>query len=200
MRYWLASLCLVGASLFVACYSPNLSSPGYYCDPANDPPCPDGQQCVNGRCMSKRKGNNNNNGDEDLAGQGPVDMKGTDIKKGDMAQQAGAGSCGVYVQCLMSCTSTACYDGCDAKIDSDGQTKFNAAAQCIYDYCVNFAADCEFDDFTQSYVDAFGKPTGSCDDCLYNAATGFTGNDCTDTTDCAPSVCKSSADACLNDT
>jgi hypothetical protein len=43
---------LIAASCAVACYSPVLQSPGYYCHPEDKPACPETQMCVNGRCVS----------------------------------------------------------------------------------------------------------------------------------------------------
>jgi hypothetical protein len=43
----------VVAFLFVAaCYSPHFGNPGFFCHPEDVPACPDGQQCVDGRCMA----------------------------------------------------------------------------------------------------------------------------------------------------
>jgi hypothetical protein len=42
----------VAAAWAVACYSPNLGSPGFYCHPQDVPACPDSQVCVNGRCVN----------------------------------------------------------------------------------------------------------------------------------------------------
>jgi hypothetical protein len=43
---------IVAAVWAVACYSPKLASPGFYCHPEDVPACPDSQVCVNGRCVN----------------------------------------------------------------------------------------------------------------------------------------------------
>jgi hypothetical protein len=41
----------VGAMLTVGCYSPNVPSGGFTCQPSDNPPCPTGFSCVNGLCV-----------------------------------------------------------------------------------------------------------------------------------------------------
>ena len=36
-----------------SCYSPQLSSPGFYCHPEDDPACPEGQVCIGNQCRDK---------------------------------------------------------------------------------------------------------------------------------------------------
>ncbi len=38
--------------VIASCYSPTLSSPGFYCHPNDVPACPDGQECVGERCVN----------------------------------------------------------------------------------------------------------------------------------------------------
>ncbi len=48
-------------ALFVhtqGCYNPEFGSPGFYCHVDDDPACPDGQSCINGRCIGGSGGNN----------------------------------------------------------------------------------------------------------------------------------------------
>jgi hypothetical protein len=45
-RYWLAILLLAG------CYDPKLGAPGFFCHATDNPACPDGQTCVEGRCIN----------------------------------------------------------------------------------------------------------------------------------------------------
>jgi hypothetical protein len=51
-RAGLAAIGIVAATWAVACYSPKLGSPGFYCHPEDVPACPGGQTCVNGRCVN----------------------------------------------------------------------------------------------------------------------------------------------------
>ena len=47
MRAWLIGLVALSAS----CYRPKLGNPGFYCVANANPACPDGQLCVDGRCV-----------------------------------------------------------------------------------------------------------------------------------------------------
>jgi hypothetical protein len=38
--------------LLTACYNPHFGSPSFYCHPGDVPACPDGQSCVDGRCVA----------------------------------------------------------------------------------------------------------------------------------------------------
>jgi hypothetical protein len=86
MRFVLPFLCLVAS-----CYSPKHGNPGFYCHPEDVPACPDGQQCVGGRCV-------NNDFDAGLAGRDlamPSDGGGMPP---DMT--TGGGSCMSAVMCM----------------------------------------------------------------------------------------------------
>ncbi len=61
---------LVLLSLFAGCYSPDLGNPGFYCHANDNPACPDGQDCVGGRCVN----HGTTPGGGDLAGGGSHDM------------------------------------------------------------------------------------------------------------------------------
>jgi hypothetical protein len=43
---------LFALALLAGCYSPKLGTPGFFCHPDDDPACPDGQECVDNRCVS----------------------------------------------------------------------------------------------------------------------------------------------------
>jgi len=43
---------LFALALLGGCYSPKLGTPGFFCHPDDDPACPDGQSCIDGRCIS----------------------------------------------------------------------------------------------------------------------------------------------------
>jgi hypothetical protein len=79
---------LIAVSLLASCYSPKLGSPGYYCHPNDDPACPEGQKCLNGRCVDK---------DSDM-GVALPDMSGprNDMSPGD----GGGGSCAATTMCM----------------------------------------------------------------------------------------------------
>ena len=50
-----ATVSIAGIGAFLAfapsCYDPSFGSPGFYCHTDDSPACPDGQSCVNGRCI-----------------------------------------------------------------------------------------------------------------------------------------------------
>jgi hypothetical protein len=60
------------------CYSPNLSDPGFFCHVEDNPACPDGQQCVDGRCVTEGVVVNHDSGgggdDMGGVGGGPTDL------------------------------------------------------------------------------------------------------------------------------
>ena len=78
---WLALLVCLGG-----CYKPHYGSPSFYCHPEDVPSCPDGQECVDGRCYAPNdvvltgadlsSGWNPDDGGSqaDLASQAPEDM------------------------------------------------------------------------------------------------------------------------------
>jgi hypothetical protein len=211
MRYlWAFLVVFVAGTLFVACYAPNFGSPGYYCDPDENPPCPEGQSCVNGRCVNDRGGNNNVDEDEDLKTPASTDLKGADLKSTDMKKPADlvepqsteGNTCGGYVSCVNACTTDTCVSACDAALDLDGQAKIQAAVQCLYDYCEFTAGDCEYDPVFGEYADSFSANPGDCQACVNNAATPLTMESCSPANDpdCAPSACNADNQACFNDT
>jgi hypothetical protein len=81
---------LVAAIWAVACYSPKLGSPGFYCHPEDVPACPDGQTCVGGRCVN---GSADGSVVMDLAGP-PHDFGGGGTDGG------GGGSCDGTTTCM----------------------------------------------------------------------------------------------------
>ncbi len=207
MRYLTPLLLVfVAGSLFVACYQPKFSSPGYYCDPdKNDPACPEGQSCVNGRCVTKGRGNNVDDDVDMKVSSGPTDLKGADLKKTTDLSKPGStdgNTCGGYVACVNACTTDTCVSNCQAALDLEGQDLIQTAVDCIYTYCEFTAGDCEYDPFSGGYIDAIGADFGACDACTGNAAADLTMQPCqpTNDPDCKPAVCKSDIQACFNDT
>src|SRR5262245_42845247 len=56
-RAWCLALAASGSALVLwSCYSPTLSSPGFYCHVNDSPQCPDGQKCMGGRCVDNKAG------------------------------------------------------------------------------------------------------------------------------------------------
>src|SRR5689334_7374278 len=43
---------LLFALAVTGCYNPSLSNPGFYCHADDNPACPDGQKCQDGRCVA----------------------------------------------------------------------------------------------------------------------------------------------------
>jgi hypothetical protein len=39
------------SALAAGCFNPEYGTPGFYCHPEDSPACPDGQECINGRCI-----------------------------------------------------------------------------------------------------------------------------------------------------
>jgi hypothetical protein len=42
---------LLGLVLAASCYRPKLANPSFFCRATDNPACPDGQLCVDGRCI-----------------------------------------------------------------------------------------------------------------------------------------------------
>lgn len=118
--FFAKSALVISALAFVGCYSPQLSSPGYYCHAQDNPACPDGQKCVNGRCTSGPGGGGNDfavpldgggggndfaTGSHDLASGGPHDFAmqpQPDFSMGGMLCQCPT------VQCSLGCVGQDC--------------------------------------------------------------------------------------------
>lgn len=191
MRYWLAIFAFCAVAGAVACFSPHYSNPGYYCFEDSNPACPDGQECVNGRCV--RPGSNNTPEDMKASAQ---DLKGADMKgaKPDMTQQSNTGGCNELVQCLLLCSDQTCATDCYANADSAATSRMAAVQQCEDDYCVNVTGDCfdtQLDTSTQ------------CQTCVNNSYAGLIGDtsicDPSPTTpSCNPKVCQSAVNDCLS--
>jgi len=81
MRAALFSLLLAG------CYSPSLSNPGFYCHAEDNPACPDGQSCINGRCVGEGVTVPTSDGGGDVGvGGGPTGPDLSTGGPGDMAK------------------------------------------------------------------------------------------------------------------
>jgi hypothetical protein len=77
MSRWMKSA-LFAVVLAAGCYSPQLGTPGFYCHPEDEPACPDGQECVDGRCVSPDM--KTNRGDGGVLQNGSCGMTGNDCQ------------------------------------------------------------------------------------------------------------------------
>ncbi len=166
-----------GSLLINGCYSPKLGTPGFYCHEGDNPACPDGQMCLQGRCVapgthvvpSSDLGMNNNGGD-DLAGNNnnPVDMAHSSGNKDfstnhppDLSQpNTGMTGCNGLLNCLNACAANdqTCANNCFSNTTSQGQSLFMTAQQCALSNCPNMSpGDPCYDP---------SDPTGSCSQCI----------------------------------
>jgi hypothetical protein len=182
---------MVGLAVLLlgACYSPKLGSPGYYCHENDNPACPDGQQCVSGRCVIKG---------------GTVRMDGgmSDMRPGDMSMRppdmvAVKTGCFGYVECLKACPDQACFAVCETNATTAAFDKYQMALSCGQQHCLD-VLKCRIDTVAMRLVDATGC-TGCCSPCLNNSLALLFGEMCVGTTDCNPSSCVSLYNICLAD-
>lgn len=191
---------------FVACYNPKLESPGYFCHPEDVPACPDGQRCVNGRCVNGDPGGRPDGSDDlgagvgDMAGGGDDGGGGSDLGASDMSMMPApdlAGTmmtlgCVAYTQCLAACSDAACRSACDARRTTQAASKYDAMMNCVKTYCSGNQSHC-----TGTFGDGTGP--GSCQICLDNMITRVTQKACTTQTpnSCDRPSCSTHVDACL---
>jgi hypothetical protein len=124
---------LLFALAVAGCYSPQLSNPGFYCHPDDNPACPDGQKCQDGRCVALDFQGSTGGDDggvgggptgDDMAMSGggshdmamkPADMsKPVDFSQGPAPDLSGGGSCGAQLDpCTQDtdCCSMLCFPG-----------------------------------------------------------------------------------------
>jgi len=137
------------SSLIVAagCYNPSLSSPGFFCHAGDDPACPDGQQCVQGRCVS-RSGHPGSDG-------------GADGGSTDMARMSGLTGCSGLITCINNCAATdmTCPKLCQNNTTSTGNALFNNLIQCVLTFCP---------DQTPGDI-CYDPSSSSCTTCFTNA-------------------------------
>jgi hypothetical protein len=184
--------------LLAGCFNPKLGSPGYYCHPEDKPACPDGQECISGRCQNRGIHLTGNDGGinlhPDMAGQLPRDMAGM--------MMTGMTGCKGYLACLIACGSdTTCPTGCDNNVTADGMMKFQAAVACGQQQCLD-AGECQIDTTMTMLIDATGRPAGSCNNCLNDSLAGLFGATCMNpaSPNCNPAMCDASNSACLSST
>ncbi|HZS40794.1 MAG TPA: hypothetical protein VFF06_28370 [Polyangia bacterium] len=199
--------------LFAAgCYNPGLATPGFFCHAGDNPACPDGQQCVSGRCVSPHGGHTDGgimfsgdmsvNGSTDLAQSGgSTDL--AHMVSHDFAQMGGLTGCNGYAQCLLACGSnSSCPPTCDANVTADGMSKFQTALGCGQNYCISTSGECMVDSTGTMLVDPTGAPPGTCNACLNDALAMLFKLQCSSpfAPDCNPSLCTSDYQTCLNST
>jgi hypothetical protein len=122
---------LLFALAVAGCYNPQLSNPGFYCHADDNPACPDGQKCQDGRCVAldfqgSTGGQDGGGvgggptGDMAMSGGNPDMAKPADMSKPvDFSQPApdlsGGGSCGMTGAACASdadcCSGSLCLPG-----------------------------------------------------------------------------------------
>ena len=197
----------------IGCYNPQLGNPGFYCHPTDQPPCPDGQVCVNNRCVRPGAFDLSHGSTFDMgSSSGPVDMA-MSSSSPDLAQSVlpdlarpvvtTTTGCNGYAQCLLACGSnTSCPPTCDANVTADGKSKYSTALGCGQDYCLNTTFECQLDPTMTMLVDPPGAPAGTCNACLGDALAMLFQQPCSSpgAPDCNPPACTASYQACLSST
>jgi hypothetical protein len=196
MKVWFLAFLSVGAIAVaaVACYNPALQSPGLYCMPTADQPCPDGQVCSNNRCVDPRTVRDGGGGGFDL-GNSRTDMRSNSPR--DLSSTAMGGCTGI-IACGESCTTSSCIDACISAAPQSSQDLYTTALGCGQQFCLD-RDRCDIDSTGTRLVDPIGYPAGTCESCLNDALSGLFGTSCTSTTYCNPAMCQSAYQACLND-
>jgi hypothetical protein len=196
-------------ALCAGCFNPKYGSETFYCHADDNPACPDGQFCVDGRCQATPGGGNvildgGTTFHQDFGGGlQPMDlsMGGNPFPSVDLSMppQNQMNGCHGLIQCLVACTTTSCESACNANATTNAQTLEMNAVGCGQDYCVNTSFEC-MDDGTGHLVDAAGAPPGSCNNCLNNALAALTSTACSPANDpdCNPSQCTSQTNACVS--
>lgn len=190
----------VGVALFLAgCYSPKLGTPGFYCHPGDEPACPDGQVCVDGRCRDRGTAGVRPDGGVGGGGAGDLGATGDGGGKGggDMATRPGTLGCKGYVECLVACTSPSCADDCDAKTSLASVDLYQMALSCGQQHCID-RGYCTIDAAGTMLIDAPGA-AGQCNPCLENATASLFNATCTGTFNCNPPQCAGVVQACKDD-
>lgn len=195
-------------ALCAGCFNPRYGSQTFYCHAEDNPACPDGQYCVDGRCQSTPGGgtvilDGGMPRNQDFGGLQPMDLSmGNPFPQFDLSMppQNQLNGCHNLIHCLVACTNTTCENNCYAAATANAKTLEQTAVGCGQGYCVNTSFEC-MDDGTGHLVDAFGAPTGACNACLNNALAALTGTSCSpgNSPDCNPAQCTSQTNACVSD-
>lgn len=160
------------ALLLAGCYSPQLGSPGFFCHATDNPACPDGQHCVNGRCMSG-VGSGSHNGGNTQDDMGGGNQSNPDFSTGnhsnpdfstgskpDLSQGNTSGKTGCLgeLMCQNNCTTQTCADGCASNATPQGNSLFQALVSCVQTACPSDpGGPCD------------GTDSTGCDSCLNSA-------------------------------
>ena len=197
-------------ALCAGCFNPKYGSQTFYCHPDDNPACPDGQFCVDGRCQSSPSGgtvilDGGTPRNQDFGGGlTPMDlsMPGNPFPQYDLSTPPTnqLNGCHGLIHCLVACTDTTCENNCNANATSNAQNLEMAAVGCGQDYCVNTTLECMPGPNNQ-LVDGFCNSPGCCNSCLNNALAALTGTSCSpsNSPDCNPSQCTSMTNQCVSD-
>jgi hypothetical protein len=192
MSGWIArSVSLLGL-VSAGCYNPQLSNPSFYCHADDNPACPDGQTCVDGRCvgpgihfsgddLSMPGGGHDDGGggqSTDLAHAASHDLATKPPVTHDLAivTTPGLTGCSGLIGCVNNCPTTdmTCPTDCENNATSNGQTLFNNLINCIVQQCPS-----------TSHSDPCYDPNSTaCSNCFTTAQSG---------------ACSSDLNACTND-
>jgi hypothetical protein len=126
----------------VACYSPKLGNPGFFCHADDHPACPNGQSCVSGRCVNGGQQVATDLGQEDgpppgQDGGAPHDFATTnhDLSKPpvDLAMRDAVGGCGIKINEIQTAGTTATdefielYNSCATATTLTGKLVYRSA-------------------------------------------------------------------------
>ncbi len=170
--------------LFCGCYSPKLGSPGFFCHSDDNPACPDGQQCINGRCAPPGTKvpldgdmGAGDNGDMAHSQNGSHDMATGNTGSHDLAQSqqpldfgtvTGMTGCAGEVQCLNNCAANdmTCVTNCQNNATPTGNNLLNQLISCIQSACPS----------TLSSDPCYNSSSTACTNCVNGAQ--MTGGQC----------------------
>ena len=184
-----AATALWAALLLAGCYSPQLGNPSFYCHANDNPACPDGQNCVNGRCVVGIGSGTHGGSHDDLGTGSNLDFGSggqRDFSTGnnnhpDLSQppnNGGLTGCLGELMCVNNCptTSQTCPTDCQMKATSQGDSLFQALINCVVAACPSDPG---------SVCD--GTDSTACDNCVMSSQN-------------AGGQCSSQQMACANST
>lgn len=193
MRQYLPYLAIALSS---GCYDPKLDNPGFYCHADDQPACPDGQTCINGRCAKPGTkvpidGGAGDGGDDqqqddmgglpaphDMAKSAQHDLSQPPPPAQDFGTVTGMTGCAGLVQCVNNCSATdqQCPTDCENNTTQNGLNLFNSLLSCIQSACPsNYSTD-----------PCYNSSSTKCSNCLNSAQS-------------SGGACESELNACSND-